>query len=83
MRLPDPQTIQDELELISANDVLNSDKTKTKQFGKSLEEQVKFNFLIEIRVNVLNYKYRCLQYLKKIYAIYDNNFIGPNIKTLL
>lgn len=68
LKVSDPFVIQD---------ALNNEIVGTRDYSKisrGLEDQIKYNFPSIIRVNLLNFKYRCLAYLKKLYTIYEINF---------
>ena len=62
--------IQEELDL--HEELQDAPKTLT-----SFDEMVKFNFVSDVWINVLNYKRRCWLYLKKIYTIFEVNFLIP------
>jgi hypothetical protein len=73
LKLPDPIVIQEELESQAGQENINSQN----RFAKSLQEQVKWNFILEVRINIMKYKYRALSYLRKVYTIFELNFLGP------
>lgn len=75
LKLPDSEDIQNELEELAGNNLL-IDKQRS---SKSFEDQVKLLFVLDVRINIENYKQRCLQYMKKIYAIFETNFLQEDI----
>jgi hypothetical protein len=73
LKLPDPVVIQEELESQAGQETVNS----RNRFTKSLLEQVKWNFILEVRINIMKYKFRALSYLRKVYTIFELNFLSP------
>ena len=45
---------------------------------KTLEGQVRVNLIVDVKINTLIYKKRCIEYSKKIYKLYETNFLKPH-----
>ena len=72
LKLSDPFVMQDEIELNLTSTLTADGRQKARS---SLEESVKYAFVLEIRINILCYKTRSLHYLRKIYSIFEANFL--------
>jgi hypothetical protein len=79
LKLSDPFVMQDEIEQNVTSSFLPNGGAKV---AGSLEENVKYAFVIDIRINILCYKYRSLHYLRKIYSIFDTNFLTPDFESI-
>jgi hypothetical protein len=79
LNLSDPFVMQDEIEQNMTTSFLQNGTAKV---AGSLDENVKYAFVIDIRINILCYKNRSLHYLRKIYSIFDTNFLTPDFEAI-
>lgn len=76
IKLPDTDVLVEDMSFLISQGAGHLAQDDNRQ-SKSLEEQLLIDFVLDVRINIMEYKKRVIDYMRKLYKIYQENFQAP------